>query len=85
MNKTSTAAEKRHMGKVKESGCLIHPGMPANVHHLTVVSPRDNMLVIGLCDGCHVGAFSIHKSKREFLALYGSEWKLLANQNRKIA
>lgn len=85
MNNKATAAEKRHMGKVKALGCLFHDNTPALVHHLTVVSPRDNMLVIPLCQECHVGEFSIHKDKRNFLALHGSEWKLLADTNRRLA
>ena len=85
MNRKSTAAERRWMGRVKELGCLIHPGTPANVHHLQCVSPRDNMLVIPLCDECHDGDFSIHKDKQSFLALYGNEWRLLAETMRRLA
>ncbi len=84
MNRKSTAAEKRHMGKVAMLGCLIHAGTPAQVHHLTTVTPRNNMLVIPLCPECHTGAFSIHKTKHEFLKLYGSEWLLLADTLRRL-
>lgn len=85
MNRKSTAGERRHMGKVKELGCLIHDGTPGNVHHLTFSTPRDNMLVINLCDECHVGEFSIHKTKHQFLAVHGSELSLLAETLRRLA
>lgn len=81
----STAAEKRWMGRVAELGCLVHPDTPALVHHLQIASPRDSMLVIPLCPECHVGKFSIHKSKRSFLALHGSELSLLAETLRRLA
>ena len=81
----NTAADKRHMKRVAELGCLIHHGTPAVVHHLQCVSPRDSMLVIGLCPECHVGEFSIHNTKAEFLRVYGDEWHLLADTLRRLA
>lgn len=85
MKRSATAAEKRHLGLVKGLGCLIHPGRPGHVHHMTEVTPRDHMITINLCDDCHVGPFSIHKAKREFYALYGGPWKLVAETLRRIA
>jgi len=80
----STAAEKRHMGRVAALGCLIHE-TPAQVHHLQIMSPRNHMIVIPLCPECHTGAFSIHKSKRSFLSIHGSELDLLAETYRRLA
>lgn len=84
MNKQATAAEKRHMAKVADLGCLIH-GTPAEVHHVTIITPRNNGLVIPLCPECHRGAFSIHNSKRQFEAVHGTELEMLAETNRRLA
>lgn len=85
MNKTLTAADKRHMGKVIALGCLNHDGTPAEGHHATIATPRNNCLIIPLCFECHRGEFSIHKSKREFEAVYGDEISMLAETNRRLA
>ena len=85
MKKPATAAEKRHMGRVAALGCLVHHGTPAVIHHLQCVSPRDNMIVIPLCPFCHTGTFSIHSTKEQFLSIYGSEMKLLADTLRLLA
>ena len=80
--KAPTAEESRYMGKIAELGCIIHPGTPALVHHIRegqgMAQRAPNYLVIPLCPECHVGAFSIHKSPREFQNIYGSELDLLA-------
>ena len=86
--KAPTAAESRYMGIVADLGCLIHPGTPALVHHIREgqgTSMRaSNYLVIPLCPECHVGAFSIHKSPREFQNIHGSELDLLAETIGRI-
>lgn len=65
----STAAEKRHMGKVAEVGCILchHLGLgatPAHVHHIREghgMSQRaSNFLTIPLCPEHHQGASGIH-------------------------
>ncbi len=80
--KAPTAEERRYMGRVAELGCLNHPGTPAVVHHIRegqgAAQRASNYLTIPLCPECHVGAFSIHKSPREFQNIYGSELDLLA-------
>jgi len=75
--KPATAAEKRHMGRVAALGCLICK-MPAHVHHIREERLKDNFLTIPLCPEHHMGDFSIHKSKRQFEDIYGSELQLLA-------
>ena len=84
MNKKATAAEKRYMGRVAALGCLIHPDTPAVVHHALCYTPRNNYAVIPLCPECHVGAFSIHKTKQQFQAVHGSELELLAEVTRRL-
>jgi hypothetical protein len=68
------------MGRVAALGCLIH-GTPAVVHHIReqqgMGQRAGHFLTIPLCPECHVGAFSIHKTPREFQALYGDELDLL--------
>ena len=78
------AAEKRHMGKVAALGCLIHPGTPAQVHHIRAERIKNDFLTIPLCPECHLGDFSIHKSKREFENIHGSELHLLAETIKRL-
>ncbi len=65
----STAAEKRHMGKVAEVGCILchHLGLgatPAHVHHIRegqgMGQRASNFLTIPLCPEHHQGASGIH-------------------------
>lgn len=44
-----------------------------------------NWLSIPLCQEHHLGALSIHKSKRQFEALYGNELDLLALTLERLA
>ena len=69
--------ESRHMGRVAELGCLICQ-QPANVHHIRSERIKNDFLTIPLCREHHQGDFSIHMSKRQFTAIYGSELELLA-------
>jgi hypothetical protein len=78
---SATAAQKRHMGRVAELGCIVCSS-PAEVHHIRTGygggqrAPHE--LTIPLCLDHHRGDFSIHKSKRQFENIYGSELDLLA-------
>ncbi|NOR68523.1 MAG: hypothetical protein GQ532_02300 [Methylomarinum sp.] len=75
--KSATAAEKRHMGKVSNLGCLICDS-PAQVHHIRTERIKNHFLTIPLCLEHHIGVFSIHMSKEQFTNIYGSELDLLA-------
>ncbi len=74
----STAAEKRHMAKVAEMGCVIHYGAPAEIHHCGthMGGGRDHMKVIPLCPRCHRGhgyGISLHDGKKKWEELNGTE------------
>ncbi len=79
----SSAAEKRHMGKVAALGCLICQS-PANVHHIRTERIKSGFLTIPLCREHHQGDFSIHMSKMQFENIYGSELHLLAQTMEKL-
>lgn len=85
----ATAAEKRHMGRVADLGCVLcrHLGLgatPAEIHHprLDVGAGQrsSHMEVIGLCPTHHRGKNGVHDiGHAEFTAFYGiSERKLMA-------
>ncbi len=75
--------EKRHMGRVAELGCLVCDS-PANVHHIRTERIKNDFLTIPLCWEHHQGDFSIHNSKRQFTAIYGSELHLLAETLKRL-
>lgn len=79
----TTASERSYMGRVAALGCIIPDcGSPAVLHHPRFccgMSQRaSNFLVIPLCPEHHAGSLSIHKSPRQFEALFGSEVDLLS-------
>lgn len=81
MNTAPTKAERVHMARVSELGCLICR-MPAQVHHCGthMGGGRDHYKVIPLCVIHHTGGgrgIAIHAGKKEFERLYGTEEKLL--------
>ena len=85
-----TNAEKRHLSRIADMGCLIC-GAPAEIHHLRTVcgmSQRaNNYLTIGLCPEHHrQGAFghAIHNGYQEFSKNYGSEGDLLAETIKRL-
>ena len=80
----NNAAAKRHMGRVAELGCLICDA-PANVHHIRTERIKSPFLTIPLCRDHHQGEFSIHGSKQQFTAVYGSELHLLAQTLERMA
>lgn len=77
----STIAEKRHMGRVADLGCIICNSQ-AQVHHIRegqgMSQKASNWLVIPLCPEHHTGALSVHKTAKQFANIYGSELDLLA-------
>ena len=81
--KQATKAEREHMGRVADLGCLICQ-QPANVHHIRTERIKSHFLTIPLCREHHQGDFSIHNGKREFENIYGSELHLLAQTIEKL-
>lgn len=74
----SSSAEKKWMGKVAKLDCIACGAYGVHVHHIRAERIKEDCLTIPLCPECHMGAFSIHKSKRQFENIYGSELHLLA-------
>jgi len=70
--------EKRHMGRVAELDCVCCGDFGVHVHHIRTERIKNDFLTIPLCPECHIGAFSIHKDKRNFENVHGSELHLLA-------
>jgi len=85
MSKQSSAAERRHMGRVSELPCVACGNHGVHVHHIREERIKDNFLVIPLCPGCHLGDFSIHMAKRQFENIYGSELHLLAQTIEQLS
>ncbi len=87
MKKPPTAAEKRYMDRVSAAGCVICDA-PAEKHHprfaAGIGQRASNWLVIGLCPDHHQGPLSIHRSKKQFEALFGSEESLLAKTIERL-
>jgi len=91
--KVATAKEKRHLELVASLNCLICQ-QPAICHHIRNrgdgkgnigFSKRANHYeVIPLCPSHHVGPFSIHNTKRQFEAMYGTEEELLHRTLKEI-
>jgi hypothetical protein len=91
--KVATAKEKKHLELVASLGCLICQ-QPAICHHIRNrgdgkgnigFSKRANHYeVIPLCPSHHVGPFSIHNTKRQFEAMYGTEAELLHRTLKEI-
>lgn len=90
----STAAEKRHMGKVAAVGCIAcrllgYGETPAQVHHIREGRiARNDFLTIPLCEPHHTGTHaSVHKAKSALMRALnlGSEFDLLAAVLKEIA
>ena len=91
--KLATKLEKEHLSKVQSLGCLIC-GSPAICHHIRnrgdgkgnigFSKRASHYEVIPLCPSHHVGAFSIHNTKRQFEAMYGTEAELLQRTLKEI-
>lgn len=87
MPKTKTAAEKKHMSKVAELGCIIcyrmgYEGSPAELHHIkehTGMGKRSSHFeVIPLCPMHHRSSdAAYHVSPASFTAKWGTQRDLL--------
>jgi hypothetical protein len=76
--------KKRHMGRVAELPCIACGAIGVQVHHIRAERIKNDFLTIPLCPECHLGDFSIHKSKRQFENIYGSELHLLAETLKRL-
>lgn len=88
-SKPPTKAERQHMARVAEMGCIAcrkdgHPDTPASVHHIVQGNRRlGHMYTLPLCYAHHqggglAGVPSVHQAKRPFERRYGTELELLA-------
>lgn len=89
MKKSPTKAERAHMSKVADLGCIVcinegYPDSPAAIHHITtgigMGQRASNYDVLPLCGHHHqcggLGV-AIHASKSTFETAYGTELQLL--------
>lgn len=95
MKRTSTAAEKRHMQKVAEMGCIVcshiygFADTPAQVHHARVRhgwGRTSHLMTIPLCAEHHTGKTGVHgMGREEFEQMHGySEIDLLEIVQKKL-
>jgi len=77
--KSATKAEKRRFQIIREElGCVACGLLGCQAHHLLSGGRRiSHSHTIPLCPGCHTGPNSIHKRKRWFRDLYGTDDELL--------
>ena len=88
--KNKTADEKRHMQAVADLGCIAcrkigYHGTPAELHHIRetagIGQRSSHYEVIPLCYHHHRGVSklvpSVHMSRKDFVAEYGTEKELL--------
>jgi hypothetical protein len=89
MTKRATQAEKAHMDRVAELGCILckHLNAPqlskTDLHHLRegqgMAQRASNWLVVPLChDSCHQGPLGIHGNKTLLRIAKADEMDLLA-------
>jgi hypothetical protein len=76
---------KVYMGKIASMPCIACGAFGVHVHHIREERIKNDWLTIPLCPSCHLGDFSIHKSKRQFINIYGSELELLAQTIESMA
>lgn len=69
---------KTYMSKVAKLPCIVCGVHGVHVHHIRTERIKNDFLTIPLCPEHHLGAFSIHKSKRQFENIFGDELQLLA-------
>lgn len=88
--KKANQAEREHMGKVAELGCMIC-AMPACVHHITtgvgMGQRASHYETIPLCPTHHQhGGYgvAIHAGKKEWERLYGTELQLLEEVRKSL-
>ena len=77
----TTKTEKAYLSRIAELPCAACGSHGVQIHHIRegqgVGQRAGNGLVIPLCPECHLGDFSIHKSRQQFTNIYGSELDLL--------
>lgn len=89
----ATKAEKEHMSKVAEMGCIVCVNLglgetPAEIHHIgngTMAKRAPNLDVIPLCFRHHRGGNNgeaVHAGRKSFEANFGTEQELLKQVNR---
>ena len=88
MKKAATKAEKLHLSRIVEGGCILPDcTAPAEVHHprefVGLAQREEHWLAIPLCPEHHRGTFSIHGSKLQFENICGKEIKLIAETIRR--
>ena len=88
--RTPSKAEKAHMDRVQQLGCLAclvmgYAGTPACIHHTDgKTKPGAHFLTLPLCPGHHnqderqYGKYAIHLHPKDFRENYGTEEELLA-------
>lgn len=75
----TTAAEKRHMGRIAKLPCGTCSEWPVEVHHITESGRRiSHYMTIPLCPECHKGKLGVHGDKTMMRVMKTSELKLLA-------
>ncbi len=86
----TSKAEKQHMSKVAEYGCIICRS-PAEIHHIRsgmgMAQRNTNFNVIPLCPQHHrTGGFgiAIHAGQKTWEKNFGTELELLAILNRQL-
>jgi hypothetical protein len=94
--KTPNKAERLHMEKVREFGCIVcnmyfNEFRPAAIHHMEgSTKPGSHMKVLPLCYDHHQGGsdrepfISRHPYKTRFEAAYGSEYYLLTTLREQL-
>lgn len=83
MNNQLSAADKRHIAKIKEMPCgVCGAAGPSSAHHLEQGS---QYTVIPLCMDCHQGAHNgIHGQKRIWNVLKKTELSVLNDTIRRL-
>lgn len=85
MTKPPTKAERAHMAKVVERGCVVC-GMPAECHHVTSDGfqriGKSHRRVVGLCAEHHRGSRGYHGlgSIQAFVDEYGIDLRIEAEK-----
>ncbi len=89
MSRTTTAADRRHMGRVAALGCVIC-GSPAEVHHITgagMALRAKHTETIPLCPLHHrtggIGV-AVHAGTKTWEAVHGTQRELLARVNERL-
>lgn len=75
-----SAAQKRWREQVRGLGCINHPGMPAEIHHVVGATGRQDKVKIGhwfilpLCSECHrLGPINVTDWPKRFRDEFGAQ------------